>query len=51
MTDLLWPGDDRAGELFSDATVLAAMVRVEGAWLRALAVHGIAGPQGDSWAT
>jgi 3-carboxy-cis,cis-muconate cycloisomerase len=36
VTDLLWPGDDRAGEIFSDASVLAAMIRVEQAWLDAL---------------
>ncbi|HWS39209.1 MAG TPA: lyase family protein [Actinoplanes sp.] len=42
MTDLLWPGDDRAGDVFSDAAVLAALVRVEAAWLDALVRHGIA---------
>lgn len=42
MTDLLWPGDDRAGDVFSDTAVLAAMVRVEAAWLDALTGHGIA---------
>lgn len=42
MTDLLWPGDTRAGDLFSDASVLAAMVRVEAAWLAALHEHGLA---------
>ena len=42
MTDLLWPGDDRAGDLFSDATFLAAMVAVEQAWLDALVGTGIA---------
>ena len=42
MTDLLWPGDHRCGELFSDAAVLAALVRVETAWLGALVRHGIA---------
>ncbi|RAK24705.1 3-carboxy-cis,cis-muconate cycloisomerase [Actinoplanes lutulentus] len=40
----MWPGDDRAGDLFTDASVLAAMVRVEAAWLDALVVHGVAGP-------
>jgi 3-carboxy-cis,cis-muconate cycloisomerase len=44
MSDLLWPGDDRCGDLFTDATVLAAMVRVEAAWLGALAASGVAGP-------
>jgi len=36
MTDLLWPGDHRAGPIFSDAAYLAAMLRVESAWLDAL---------------
>jgi 3-carboxy-cis,cis-muconate cycloisomerase len=44
VSDLLWPGDDRAGDLFTDATVLAAMVRVEAAWLNSLVLHGVAGP-------
>jgi 3-carboxy-cis,cis-muconate cycloisomerase len=42
MNALLWPGDDRAGELFGDTAVLTAMVSVETAWLANLAVHGIA---------
>ncbi|MEU8661876.1 lyase family protein [Actinoplanes philippinensis] len=42
MSDLLWPGDDRAGDLFTDAAVLAAMVRAEAAWLAALVRHGVA---------
>jgi 3-carboxy-cis,cis-muconate cycloisomerase len=45
VTDLLWPGDDRAGEVFTDATVLAAMVRAESAWLDALIRHGVAPPE------
>jgi len=36
MTNLLWPGDERADRLFAPATVLSAMVRVEAAWLQAL---------------
>ncbi|GAA1623670.1 lyase family protein [Actinoplanes couchii] len=44
MTDLLWPGDDRAGDVFTDAAVLAAMVRAEAAWLTALVAHGVAEP-------
>ncbi|KHD73034.1 lyase family protein [Actinoplanes utahensis] len=44
MSDLLWPGDDRAGDLFTDASVLSAMVRAEAAWLDALVLHGIADP-------
>ncbi|WP_433795294.1 lyase family protein [Actinoplanes sp. CA-252034] len=42
MSDLLWPGDDRAGDLFTDTAVLAAMVRAEAAWLDALVRHGVA---------
>ena len=44
MPDLLWPGDDRAGDLFTDEAVLAAMVRVEAAWLQSLITHGVAPP-------
>ena len=47
MTDLLWPGDHRAGELFTDASLVAAMVRVEAAWLAALHDHGVAETAGD----
>jgi 3-carboxy-cis,cis-muconate cycloisomerase len=32
MGELFWPGDSRAGDLFSDAAFLAAMVAVESAW-------------------
>ncbi|MDQ2627797.1 MAG: 3-carboxy-cis,cis-muconate cycloisomerase [Actinomycetota bacterium] len=42
MTDLLWPGDHRAGHLFSDTAWLTAMVRVENAWLGVLVDAGIA---------
>ena len=42
MTDLFWPGDERAGDLLSDAALLAAMVEVEAAWLDALVAAGIA---------
>lgn len=42
MTDLFWPGDERAGDLMSEATLLDAMVRVEDAWLRALVASGLA---------
>ncbi|MEU4695057.1 lyase family protein [Actinoplanes sp. NPDC023714] len=44
VSGVLWPGDDRAGDLFSDAAVLAALVAVEAAWLDALVLHGVAGP-------
>ncbi len=36
MTDLLWPGSHRAGDLMSDTSLLRAMVDVESAWLAAL---------------
>ena len=42
MADLLWPGDLRAGDVFTDEAFLAAMVRVEQAWLEALAGAGLA---------
>lgn len=42
MTNLLWPGDERAGEHMTDAALLRAMVAVESAWLGALAGAGLA---------
>lgn len=42
MVDLLWPGDERAGDLFGDEAFLEAMIAVEQAWLDALAEAGIA---------
>lgn len=45
MTNLLWPGDRRAGELMSDATLLASMVAVESTWLDALVAAGLAPDQ------
>lgn len=33
MADLFWPGDERAGEHFTDAAFVRAMVEVESAWL------------------
>lgn len=42
MADLFWPGDERAGDLFGQGAFLAAMVRVESAWLGALVSAGIA---------
>jgi 3-carboxy-cis,cis-muconate cycloisomerase len=45
MTNLLWPGDRRAGELMSDPTLLASMVAVESAWLDALLGAGLAPDQ------
>jgi 3-carboxy-cis,cis-muconate cycloisomerase len=32
MGELFWPGDERAGELFTESAFRAAMVRVEAAW-------------------
>ena len=42
MTDLFWPGDERAGDLLSGAALLTAMVAVEDAWLGALVDAGVA---------
>jgi 3-carboxy-cis,cis-muconate cycloisomerase len=42
MTNLLWPGDQRAGEHMTDRALLAAMVAVESAWLDALAAARLA---------
>jgi 3-carboxy-cis,cis-muconate cycloisomerase len=33
MSDLLWPGDVRAGDLFTDRAYVAALVAVESAWV------------------
>ncbi|HVN11694.1 MAG TPA: lyase family protein [Kineosporiaceae bacterium] len=44
MTSLLWPGDERAGDLLSDAAVLVAMAVVEEAWLEALVAVEVAPP-------
>ncbi|OBJ83303.1 lyase family protein [Mycobacterium sp. 1245852.3] len=41
MTNLLWPGDHRAGSLMTDSAMLDAMVAVETAWLHALSAHGL----------
>jgi 3-carboxy-cis,cis-muconate cycloisomerase len=42
MTNLLWPGDGRAGEHMTDWALLQSMVAVESAWLAALAAAGLA---------
>jgi 3-carboxy-cis,cis-muconate cycloisomerase len=42
MTNLLWPGDHRAGEHMTDQALLESMVSMESAWLDALAVAGLA---------
>src|SRR5581483_5435998 len=47
VSDPFWPGDDRAGALFTGPALLAAMVRVEAAWLAALVSAGIAGAGDD----
>src|SRR4051812_13444752 len=42
MTNLLWPGDERAGEHMTDQELLMFMVAVEEAWLNALTAAGLA---------
>jgi 3-carboxy-cis,cis-muconate cycloisomerase len=42
MTNLLWPGDHRAGEHMTDQALLQSMVATESAWLGALAAVGLA---------
>ncbi|KQH80582.1 3-carboxy-cis,cis-muconate cycloisomerase [Mycobacterium gordonae] len=42
MTNLLWPGDQRAGEHMSDQALLQSMLAVESAWLGALGTAGLA---------
>ncbi|MGV9709503.1 lyase family protein [Gordonia sp. NPDC003424] len=42
MTDILWPGDQHAGDVFSDTAVLDAMIALEAAWSSGLAKAGIA---------
>jgi 3-carboxy-cis,cis-muconate cycloisomerase len=42
MTNLLWPGDSRAGEHMTDQALLRSMVAVESAWLGVLAAAGLA---------
>ncbi len=41
MTNLLWPGDHRAGDRLTDRALLASMVAVESAWLAALTAAGL----------
>lgn len=36
MSDLFWPGDERAGSTFDDESYVAALVAVEQAWLEVL---------------
>lgn len=47
MSEVVWPGDARAGALLSDDALLAAMTAVENGWLRCLAKAGLA-PATDS---
>lgn len=42
MSDLFWPGDERAGSLMSQPALLEAMATVEAAWLAALVDSGLA---------
>jgi 3-carboxy-cis,cis-muconate cycloisomerase len=42
VTDLFWPGDERAGTVMSPESFLAAMVRVEDRWLAGLVAARIA---------
>jgi 3-carboxy-cis,cis-muconate cycloisomerase len=42
MSDLFWPGEERAGDTMSPVSFLAAMVRVEEAWLSTLVASGVA---------
>jgi 3-carboxy-cis,cis-muconate cycloisomerase len=42
MTNLLWPGDHRAGEHMTDRALLESMVVMEGAWLDTLVAEGLA---------
>lgn len=42
MTNLLWPGDHRAGEVMTDRVLLESMAAVESAWLHALAAARMA---------
>lgn len=47
MSDLLWPGDERAGALLTDAHLLDAMLRVEAAWSQAGALPAEAAVDAD----
>jgi 3-carboxy-cis,cis-muconate cycloisomerase len=42
VSDLFWPGDERAGGLMSDVALLRAMVAMEDAWLASLVAAGVA---------
>ena len=47
MPNLLWPGDHRAGDTFTDAAVVSALLRVERAWLTVLVANAIAPADAD----
>lgn len=52
MSNLLWPGDHRAGEHMTDEAMLESMVATECAWLDALVAAGLAPAecaQADLW--
>ncbi|MDT9593495.1 lyase family protein [Nocardioides zeae] len=42
MGDLLWPGAERAGALFTDSAILEGMLDLEAGWSDALVAHGLA---------
>lgn len=42
MSDLFWPGSERAGSVMSDAALLDALVQVEAAWLDVLVAGRVA---------
>ena len=42
MSDLYWPGDERAGSVMTQEALLGAMVAVEDGWLAALVAAGVA---------
>jgi adenylosuccinate lyase len=42
VSDLFWPGAERAGSVMTDAALLAALVAVEAGWLAALVAAGVA---------
>ncbi|MDQ6895701.1 MAG: lyase family protein [Actinomycetota bacterium] len=48
MSDLFWPGDERAGSLMTQQALLDAMVAVEEGWLAALVSAGVAPPSAEA---
>jgi len=48
VSDLFWPGDERAGSLMTQEALLEAMVAVEGRWLTALVSAGVAPPSAQA---